>query len=402
MRPIQLIRWQTGDGPVRLGLTTDGRQAVPVDTVLAGVFSVDGMMSHCRRQGVSAAVWADQLLAGSATTITVVPEDLITPLDLSELWAAGVTYELSRDARERETTSALSFYDRVYEADRPELFFKAPGSRVVGPGADVGLRRDATWHVPEPEMTVILDDQGQLFGFTVGNDMTARDIEADNPLYLPQAKLFHQGAAIGPAVVLAGTVDPHALTITLTIRRRGQILIEQSTSTARLRRRVEDLVSYLGRAWPLAPWTGLITGTGIVPPDDFALEDGDEIAITIPEIGTLHNRARVITPDWAAVPGSVLRVLHIHPRDNVAVALGEISRGQRVVVDTLDIVSRDAIPFGHKIALRDIPAGDWIVKYGEHIGMASRPITQGEHVHTHNVESQRGRGDRLASEGDVS
>ena len=392
---IKFIRWQTGSGEIRLGVCVCDDRAVPVDAVLPQVTSWEGVLAHCRGQGISVAEWADQILNDTPERVAVSRERLIAPVDVSELWAAGITYELSRDAREAETISALNFYRKVYDADRPEIFFKCPGTRVVGPGAFVGLRRDATWHVPEPELTVILDDAGQVFGYTGGNDMTARDVEADNPLYLPQAKFFHHSAAIGPTLVLADTVDPYNLTITLDIWRRGGLHIRQTTSTRYLRRSIADLVSYMGRAWPLAPWTGLMTGTGIVPPDEFALEDGDEIDITIPEIGTLHNRARLITSDWAPVPGAIPRVLRIDPRDNVAVALGEIQKEQRITVGSVNMVSRDAIPFGHKIALEDIQAGDWIVKYGEHIGVASRPIAEGQHVHSHNVESQRGRGDLL-------
>lgn len=396
---VKVIRWRIPDGDVRLGVSGDGVRAVPVDAVIPQVHSIDGVVRYCRERGIEVAEWANQVLDGPVPAVDVDPAHRLVPMELSELWAAGVTYERSRDARESETTSALNFYQKVYDSDRPELFFKAPGHRVVGPGDFVGLRRDATWHVPEPELTVILDNAGRVFGYTVGNDMTARDLEADNPLYLPQAKMFHHSAAMGPCVVLAGTVDPYDLTITLTIRRRGETVVEKATSTRYLRRRIDDLVGYLQRTWPLAPWTGLMTGTGIVPPDEFALEDGDDIFITIPEIGTLHNRARMIGPDWAPVPAASPRALHIDPRDNVAVALGELQPGQRLTVGSMEVAAQDVIPFGHKMALRDIAVGDWIVKYGEHIGIASRPITRGQHVHTHNLESQRGRGDLLVGEG---
>ncbi|MDA8205400.1 MAG: fumarylacetoacetate hydrolase family protein [Thermaerobacter sp.] len=396
--PIRLIRWKTPQGQVRLGVSAGDDAVVAVDAILPGVCSVQSLRQHCRTQSISVAEWAAEILQGSSPRVDVSPDSWLAPLTLSELWAAGVTYEISRDAREQETTSAQNFYARIYESHRPELFFKAPGSRVAGPGDFVGLRRDATWHVPEPEMTVVLDDTGQVFGFTAGNDMTARDVEAQNPLYLPQAKMFHHAAAIGPSLVLAGTVDPYDLTITLAIRRKGQTVFQGATTTQKLRRSVEELVEYLGRALPLAPWTGLMTGTGIVPPDSFSVEDGDDIFIDISSIGTLYNRARIIGEPWVSVPTPPPRVVRIHPGDNVAVTLGGLERGQRVRLGNIEVTVQNAIPFGHKLALGSIPQGGAVIKYGEIIGLASCPIEPGEHVHIHNLESRRGRGD-LASVG---
>ncbi len=389
---IRLLRWKTDEGGMRLGVGGDER-IVPIDSVVPSLTSVPDVQRYCRTQGVPVADWARNILDRATESIEVRPDQYRIPLELGELWACGVTYELSRDAREAETASAQTIYAKVYHAERPELFFKAPGSRVVGPEDFVGLRRDATWHVPEPEMTVILDECGDIFGFTAGNDMTARDLEVENPLYLPQTKTYHHSGSIGPSIVLAGTVDPHALTIALDVRRRDQCVFHGTTSTDRMRRRIEELVRYLKVAWPVAPWTGLMTGTGIVPPEEFALEDGDDIAITVSEIGTLRNTARTIDASWAHVPEGPPRVLRIDARDNVAVALGALESGRGIVVGTLTITVRDPIPFGHKVALANISVGDPIIKYGECIGVATQPITIGQHVHTQNVESQRGRGD---------
>lgn len=226
------------------------------------------------------------------------------PVPLVECWAAGVTYAMSRDARVEETQGAETFYRKVYDAQRPELFFKAPGSRVVGHAAEVGLRRDSTWQVPEPELTLVLDPDGHLFGFTIGNDMSSRDIEGENLLYLPQAKMFHHSAAVGPSLALAGTLDPENLEIRMVIERQNRVIFDGRITTAQMRRTPEELIHYLHKEWPIGGWTALMTGTALVPPADVSLDDGDRIAITITGIGTLENRVRRIGPTWANVPVS--------------------------------------------------------------------------------------------------
>ncbi len=234
-----------------------------------------------------------------------IPESRLgVPVALTECWAAGVTYAMSRDARVEETQGAEALYRKVYDAQRPELFFKAPGTRVVGPGAEVGLRRDSPWQVPEPELTLVLDPEGQLFGFTIGNDMSSRDIEGENLLYLPQAKIFHHSAAIGPSLVLAETLDPRNLEIRMVIERQDRVLFDGRITTAQMRRTPEELTRYLCMEWPIEGWTALMTGTALVPPADISLDEGDRIAITITGIGTLMNRARRIGPTWAKVPAS--------------------------------------------------------------------------------------------------
>jgi 2-dehydro-3-deoxy-D-arabinonate dehydratase len=391
--PIQIMRWKSDD-QLSLGaryegddgwlvLSADGRQLA----------SVEELSAYCWSRHQEPAQWIAEQLDHRLTRQPVDAQSAWIPVDVLELWAAGVTYERSREARQAESIADTDHYARVYRAARPELFFKAPHGRVVGPFQPMGLRRDATWHVPEPELTVILDPNGTIFGFTVGNDLTARDIEAENPLYLPQAKLFHNSAAIGPVVTLASTVDPYRLTIRLEVWRHDQCVVCQETTTAKMTRRLDELVGYLMREWPLRGWTGLMTGTGIVPPDEFALEDGDEVRIGIDHIGTLVNTVRLIDPDWVAVPPGPKRLLHIHPHDTVAVSLGELAPGQEVVVGGQTVRVREQIAFGHKIALKAMPKGSPVMKYGAVIGVASRDIEPGEHVHVHNLESQRGRGD---------
>jgi len=215
---------------------------------------------------------------------------LLPPVDQQEVWAAGVTYKRSREARERESAGAARFYDLVYNAARPELFLKATPRRVVGPGAAVRIRRDSRWNVPEPELALVVSPQMKIVGYTIGNDMSSRDIEGENPLYLPQAKVYDGSCSLGPVVTLAATMPPpEHVTIRLTITRGGAVVFEGSTSLSAMKRSFEDLVSWLGRENSFPDGVILLTGTGIVPPDHFTLERGDDIAIDITNIGTLRN-----------------------------------------------------------------------------------------------------------------
>jgi 2-dehydro-3-deoxy-D-arabinonate dehydratase len=216
---------------------------------------------------------------------------LRAPIGCQEVWAAGVTYFRSRDARIEESRSAGGgdFYDRVYEAERPELFFKATPSRVVGPNGSVAIRDDAKWSVPEPELTLLISPGGKITGYTIGNDMSSRDIEGENPLYLPQAKVYHRSCALGPCILLDdGTFNKRA-EIKLDIFRDGKAEFSESTSLASLKRDPKLLVQYLYRNNYFPQGCFLLTGTGIVPPDTFTLKTGDRIEITIPPIGTLIN-----------------------------------------------------------------------------------------------------------------
>jgi 2-dehydro-3-deoxy-D-arabinonate dehydratase len=201
-----------------------------------------------------------------------------------------VTYLRSRDARMEESPGGGSFYDKVYHAARPELFFKATAHRVSAPHAPVRLRRDSRWNVPEPELVLVVNSRGMLAGFTIGNDMSSRDIEGENPLYLPQAKVYMGCCALGPAVIPAGALgDARALSISLHISRGGAVCFEGSTSTAQMKRSFDDLIQYLFREQEFPDGVLLLTGTGLVPPDSFTLQSGDVVEITVPEIGTLRN-----------------------------------------------------------------------------------------------------------------
>ena len=219
------------------------------------------------------------------------PQDLLPPIGSQEVWAAGVTYYRSRNARMEESKSAGGgdFYDRVYHATRPELFFKAMPHRVVGSGAKVAIRDDASWSVPEPELTLFVTPRGKIAGYTVGNDMSSRDIEGENPLYLPQAKVYDRSCALGPCLLIGDEPLSSATEIALEIRRGGATAFSGATTLKEMKRKPEELVEYLYRnnSFPLGCF--LLTGTGIVPPDSFTLKLGDEIRITIPPIGTLVN-----------------------------------------------------------------------------------------------------------------
>jgi 2-dehydro-3-deoxy-D-arabinonate dehydratase len=216
---------------------------------------------------------------------------ILAPIGSQEVWAAGVTYFRSRTARMEESkpSGGGSFYDAVYSAQRPELFFKAAAWRVRGPGDAVCIRRDAHWSVPEPELALVVNHRGAIVGYTIGNDMSSRDIEGENPLYLPQAKVYDGSCALGPAVLVREAPLPPDTTIAITIARQGGIAFQGSTTLAQMRRTPEELVDYLYRETSFPHGAVLLTGTGIVPPDDFTLQAGDAIAITIPPIGTLDT-----------------------------------------------------------------------------------------------------------------
>ena len=220
------------------------------------------------------------------------PSVALAPIVGQEVWAAGVTYWRSRDARMEESKDAGggSFYDRVYEAERPELFFKATPHRVVGPGGTLRLRKDSRWMVPEPELTLVVNRRAEIVGYTIGNDLSCRDIEGENPLYLPQAKVFDGCAALGPGILV--TKQPLAKTteIRLRITRGGSEVASGQTTLAQLRREPKKLVEWLFREASFPKGVFLLTGTGIVPKDDFTLQPGDEISIDVPPIGMLINR----------------------------------------------------------------------------------------------------------------
>ena len=228
---------------------------------------------------------------GSSGFLRDLDVEVLPPIGTQEVWAAGVTYFRSRTARMEESKDAGggTFYDRVYEADRPELFFKATSWRVRGPRAGIRIRRDAKWNVPEPELALVVNARGEIIGYTIGNDVSSRDIEGENPLYLPQAKVYDGSCALGPGLYVTREPLPSSTAIALRITRGHDVVFQGETSLAQMRRKPEELVEYLYRETSFPAGCMLLTGTGIIPPDEFTLMPGDLVEITIEPIGTLSN-----------------------------------------------------------------------------------------------------------------
>ena len=260
----------------------EGRRCLRVAVTLDDLFQDDDPAARLERsmettgEPVGEAGWEDRIQA---------------PIGGQEVWAAGVTYFRSRSARIEESQDAGGgdFYDRVYDADRPELFFKAMAARVSAPGRPVRIRSDSHWNVPEPELTLAISQRGTIFGYTIGNDVSSRDIEGANPLYLPQAKVYAGCCALGPGILMASNPLPPATPIQLVVRRAGRIAYEGATTLAQMKRTPEELAAYLYRDNIFPFGSFLMTGTGIVPGADFSLRSGDVITITIEAVGTLTN-----------------------------------------------------------------------------------------------------------------
>jgi 2-dehydro-3-deoxy-D-arabinonate dehydratase len=282
---MQLCKIQLQTGQTRVGIVVnDHVRFLDMEDYL-GMRSLSDVLHSDDPAAV-----AHDLIDDSARLVHFKDINLLAPIDRQEVWAAGVTYKRSQEARERESAGAARFYDLVYGAARPELFFKATPNRVAGPGDRVRVRRDSKWSVPEPELAVVLSPRLNIVGFTIGNDMSARDIEGDNPLYLPQAKVYDHSCALGPVITLANSMPPSdQVNIRLRIERRGSPVFEGSTSLGQMARPLSDLVQWLGRDNTFPAGVVLLTGTGIVPPDDFALAAGDLVHIDITGIGRLTN-----------------------------------------------------------------------------------------------------------------
>lgn len=262
--------WKTRDGLV----VQRDHQFVIVDLDIDDVFVSD-----------DPAALLDSI-RGSSTSE---PERPLAPIGSQEIWAAGVTYRRSQSARIEESEDAQDAYEKVYDADRPELFFKSLPGRVADPGTDIHIRRDANWNVPEPELTLAINASGTVFGYCVGNDVSSRDIEGENPLYLPQAKVYDRSAAVGPALVILPEPPAPETQIHLQIDRDGEIVLRDSTSLANMHRSLDELVGYLYRELTFPTGCLLMTGTGIVPDNDFTLRLGDRVTVTIDGIGQLRN-----------------------------------------------------------------------------------------------------------------
>jgi 2-dehydro-3-deoxy-D-arabinonate dehydratase len=266
--PRWVVRTAEGDAPLRVGL--DDLLRLSLDEARAAVEAAEGAAP----------------LGGA----------LLAPVDSQEVWGAGVTYERSRDERMSESTEA-GVYDRIYTAPRPEVFFKATAQRVVADGEPIGVRADSPWNAPEPELGLVVNAAGEIFGYVVGNDVSSRTIEGENPLYLPQAKVYERSCALGPGIVPVWAAPAAPFQIALRIQRGGSLAFQGSTSTASLTRRFEDLVAWLMAALDFPVGAVLLTGTGIVPDESFSLRAGDVVTIEIAGIGTLTNPVVLVGRD---------------------------------------------------------------------------------------------------------
>jgi 2-dehydro-3-deoxy-D-arabinonate dehydratase len=285
---MKLCRFLTSQRETRVGLLTTENQVLDLSgggvNNLTSLLETEGVLEQLK-------IISQQNLA----RFSLNQIQLLSPVERQEVWAAGVTYLRSKKARMEESNFSANAYDRVYNATRPEIFFKSLPEKVVGPGEPVGIRTDAQWNVPEPELALVINSQGTIVGYTIGNDMSSRDIEGENLLYLPQAKIYHRSCAIGPCIVVGSTEEvARTWTITLQIYRGGGIIFEGQTTVNQIKRRFEELVSYLYRSQTFPHGALLLTGTGIVPGDGFTLNPDDRVRIEVNGIGVLENTVIIV------------------------------------------------------------------------------------------------------------
>jgi 2-dehydro-3-deoxy-D-arabinonate dehydratase len=280
---MNICRFRQDAAEARIGMVLDG--SAVADLTPAGIGSLQALLESEDPAAELKRVDPARLPRLALDTIQLCP-----PVEGQEVWAAGVTYLRSKRARMEESEFSATAYDRVYEAERPELFFKSLPEKVVANREPVGIRRDARWNVPEPELALVLNSRGRIVGYTIGNDMSARDIEGENLLYLPQAKIYHRSCALGPWINLAATESSaRQWTIRMSVRRGGQPVFTGETAGSQIKRGFEELAAFLFRSQVFPRGAVLLTGTGIVPPDDFSLQEGDWIEIEVSGIGTLIN-----------------------------------------------------------------------------------------------------------------
>jgi 2-dehydro-3-deoxy-D-arabinonate dehydratase len=286
---MKICRFKSRDGETRAGLVHD--DSTLLDLTPAGVTQLTPLLES---DDPAASLRQIARRAG-LPRLPLSEAQLCAPVERQEVWAAGVTYLRSKTARMAESDFSATAYDKVYAAERPEIFFKSPAEKVAAAGEAVGIRRDARWSVPEPELALVLNSAGKIAGYTIGNDMSSRDIEGENLLYLPQAKIYHRSCALGPWITLGATeTEARRWNIRLEIRRGGQAVFAGETSAAQIKRRFDELAAYLFRSQQFPHGAVLLTGTGVVPPDTFTLQAGDVIAIGITGIGLLQNTVDVV------------------------------------------------------------------------------------------------------------
>jgi len=280
---MKLCRFKDDIGTARLGLVTDDLQVI--DLTPAGVGQMSALLEDESLPDRIQKLKSDKLPRFRLSEV-----QLCAPVERQEVWAAGVTYLRSKKARMEESDFSATAYDRVYEAERPELFFKSLPEKVTGPDEPVGIREDARWSVPEPELALVLNSKGKVAGYTIGNDMSSRDIEGENLLYLPQAKVYERSCAVGPWIVVgASEAEAREWTIEIKIRRGNETVFSGETSVGQIKRRFEELAAFLFRSQRFPHGAVLLTGTGVVPPDSFTLQERDEVEIAVSGIGILRN-----------------------------------------------------------------------------------------------------------------
>lgn len=285
---MKICRFKNESNEVRIGLVSD--DATLLDLTSAGITELQPLL-----ESDDPVAKLKQINQGNLPRVSLAKVKLLAPIEHQEVWAAGVTYLRSKKARMEESDFSASAYDRVYDAARPEIFFKSLPEKVVPTGEPVGIRSDAKWNVPEPELALVMNSRGQIVGYTIGNDMSSRDIEGENLLYLPQAKTYHRSCALGPWITLG---EPETVArewnINLEIWRSGQRAFAGESSVSQIKRGFAELAGYLFRCQVFPHGAVLLTGTGIVPPETFTLAEKDEIKITISGIGELKNPVMVV------------------------------------------------------------------------------------------------------------
>jgi 2-dehydro-3-deoxy-D-arabinonate dehydratase len=284
---MKICRFKNSRDEIRLGLVTD--EAL-LDLTPAGITSLVSLL-----ESDNPAAQLRQAAQRDLPRLNLSEVRLCAPVDRQEVWAAGVTYLRSKTARMEESDFSATAYDRVYVAERPEIFFKSLAEKVVGPHEPVGIRRDAKWNVPEPELALVFNSHGRIVGHTIGNDMSSRDIEGENLLYLPQAKTYHRSCALGPWIHLgASEATVREWKIRITIARKGQPVFSGETSVGQIKRSFAELADFLFRSQVFPHGVVLLTGTGVVPPDGFTLQEQDVVEIEIPGLGVLRNPVAVV------------------------------------------------------------------------------------------------------------
>jgi 2-dehydro-3-deoxy-D-arabinonate dehydratase len=285
---MNLCRFKNKQGEQRWGLVE--ADSTIIDLTGAGLDRVHTLLENLDPQAE-----VERLTKRRSDRIPLSQVQLCAPIEHQEVWAAGVTYLRSKSARMEESDFSATAYDRVYSAARPELFFKSLPEKVVGPGGDVGIRRDANWSVPEPELALVINSMGRIAGVTIGNDMSSRDIEGENLLYLPQAKVYRGSCALGPWIHIGSNEETiRNWIISISIERAGVSVFKGETSVGRIKRSFQELADYLFRSQEFPNGAILLTGTGVVPPDNFTLEAGDVVTIAVSGIGTLKNTVMVV------------------------------------------------------------------------------------------------------------